>query len=137
MTNKEYKAAREAAEQVGELYEFEKQIPGTWHTTKMLDTQDLRELRAQYKQDHGIKLEGFNNRAIVIKVKGGYILKSYNTIVAYYLISEDKMIRAWDGFSVTTLKHVNVFRSWLGLSTLSKREWIELDTHRIYTVMNF
>lgn len=137
MTNKEYKAAREAAEHVEELYEFEKEIPGTWHTTKMLDTQELRELRAQYKTDHGIKLEGFNNRAIVIKVKGGYILKSYNTIVAYYLISEDKMIRAWDGFSVTTLKHVNIFRSWLGLSTLSKREWIELDTHRICTVMNF
>ena len=131
MKNKEYKAAREAAEQVEELYEFEKQIPGTWHTTKMLDTQELRELRAQYKQDHGMVLNGFNNRAIVIKVKGGYVLKSYNTIVAYYLDSEDKMFRAWDGFSVTTLKHINIFRSWLGLGTISKREWIELPTRRI------
>ena len=136
MTNKEYKAAREAAEHVEELYEFEKEIPGTWHTSKMLDTQELKELRAQYKQDHGILLNGFNNRAIVIKVKGGFVLKSYNTNVAYYDIGNDEMIRTWDGFSVTTLKHINIFRSWLGLGTISKREWIELDTHRIYTVMN-
>ena len=134
MTNKEYKAAREAAEQVDELFEFEKQIPGHWFTTKMLDNQDMKELRKDYKNIKGaFSLPGFNGRAVIIPIKDGAVLKSYNTIVAAVRATQDgvEFIRSWDGFSVTTLKHINIFRTWHGFDTISKREWIELPTRRV------
>ena len=126
MNNKEYKEAREIAESADELYTFEKY--NGWHTTRCLDTDDLREMRADYKEAknglNAFALEGFGGRALVIPTGDGYILKSYYTDVAEFKGGE--FIKQWGGFSVTTLKHINIFREFLGLKRLSKREWIEL-----------
>ena len=127
MTNKQYKIAREEAESADELYTFEKY--NGWRTTRHLDSDDLKEIRADYKNTkkelNAFSLEGFGGRALIIPTDSGYILKSYYTEVAE--IRDGEFLKLWGGFSVTTLKHINIFRSFANMSTLSKREWIELE----------
>ena len=127
MTNKEYKQAREKAQSADELFTFEK-YGGGFYPSRYMDTEDKRELRAEYKSakttDEAFAIEGFNGRALVIPTNTGHILKSYYTEVAE--IRNGEFIRLWDGFSVTTLKHINLFRSHFGFNTIGKREWIEM-----------
>ena len=128
MTNKEYKDARDIAENVSELYTFEKWNGYSFYPSRYMDGDDARELRAEYKQDarerHAEKLNGANGRAVIIPIDGGELLKSYYTPVCK--IENGVFFKMWAGFSVTTLKHVNAFRARHGLTALSKREWIEL-----------
>lgn len=128
MTNKEYKAARTIAESVDELYTFESWNGYSFYTNKYMDSNDLKEMRQEYKAIKADKkafaLEDFGGRALIIPVDGGYILQSYYTKVA--IIRNGKFYKTWNGYSVTTLKHINAFRVWAGFKALSKREWIEL-----------
>ena len=56
---------------------------------------------------------------------GNIILKSYNTDVAM-IDSNGNFKRLWNGWSVTTAKHVNDFRKQNGFTMLSKKEWCAL-----------
>lgn len=87
---------------------------------------DLRAEIKDLKRRGAVVLEGFNNRAAVIPTAAGYILRSYNTAVASY---ENGVFRKlWrDGYSNTTLKHINAFRALCGLAALNKREWVEME----------
>lgn len=76
------------------------------------------------KQDGEIILDGFNRRASIKKVNGGYILTSYYTNVCSFINGEFNKL--WCGYSNTTLKHINLFRKFVGLDTLNKREWVAL-----------
>lgn len=51
-------------------------------------------------------------------------LKSYDTVVCEVL--DGDFVRLWDGYSRTTMEHVNEFRQQLGLPKLSKSEWEKL-----------
>ena len=130
MTNKEYKQAREAAEAAPEVYTFESWNGFCIYPNRYMSNQDIKELRAAYKDEKSSKkaysLDGFGGRAIIIPNGDTVILKSYYTEVCSYNIKTDKFTKLWNGFSVTTLKHINLFRRFLALDTLSKREWIEL-----------
>lgn len=55
---------------------------------------------------------------------GCSILTSYNTEVC--MMQNGKFYKLWEGYSATTLKHINVFRRKFGLAPLSKREWVEM-----------
>ena len=130
MTNKEYKQAREIAESADELYTFEHYNGYSFYSTRYMQTEDLKEMRQEYKElkkNRGaFTLEGFGNRALVIPTNDGYILQSYYTEVAK-IKNTGEFIKLWDGFSVTTLKHINAFREFAGMDTISKREWIEME----------
>ena len=80
-----------------------------------MSTEDIKDLRQEYK-------------AIKADNNGNLILQSYYTDVCRYNLKSDKFTKTWNGFSVTTLKHINIFRRFLGLKAISKREWIELAT---------
>ena len=127
MTNKEYKNARDLAENASELYTFEKY--NGWYMTRCMDTNDMREMRNEYKankkENNAFALDGFNNRALVIPTEHGYTLKSYYTTVA--AIVDGDFVKTWDGYSVTTMKHINAFREYFGFARMGKRDWIELD----------
>ena len=123
MTNKEYKTARKIAENAGEVYTFE-HYGGGFYPSRYMTAEDLRDLRKEYKRaTEQEKAAQIDTRAAVIPADGGQILRSYYTDVA--AIIDGRFYRLWDGFSVTTLKHVNMFRACHGQARLSKREWIE------------
>lgn len=133
MTNKEYKAARYEAESAPEIFTFESWNGISIYPNRYMSNEDIRDLRQEYKaikaDNNGYSLEGFGGRAIIKPDNdGNLILQSYYTDVCRYNLKLDKFVKTWNGFSVTTLKHVNIFREFLGLKAISKREWIELNT---------
>ena len=131
MTNKEYKIAREQAEDAAALYTFMHWNGYSVRPSRYMDDNDKRVLKAVYKEDKkengAFALDGFNNRAVIIPVDGGYLLKSYHTTVAAFV--NGAFYRLWNGYSVTTAKHVDIFREWLNMPKMSKREWIETPVH--------
>ena len=133
MTNKEYKAVREEHEQAYELDTFTT-YEGFWgHENRYMKPDDLKEMRQAIKEDKkngGIVLADFGNRAVIIPTENGYILKSYYTNVCE--IRNNKFIKLWQGYSNTTLKHINAFRSKYNFPTISKREWIEMEANKEY-----
>lgn len=125
LTNREYKEKREVAEGASEIFTFE-HFAGGFYPTRCMSIEDIKEMRNEYKNIDGFKLEGCDNRAIVIPVEDGYILQSYYTEVA--AVRNGEFFKLWNGYSNTTMKHINAFRRYFGMKALSKREWIELET---------
>ena len=130
MTNKEYKAARYEAENAPEIFTFESWNVICIYPNRYMSNQDIKDLRQEYKgikaENKGYALDGFGGRALIIPDGNKLILRSYYTDVCRYNPKTDTFEKTWNGFSVTTLKHINIFRRFLALNTLSKREWIEL-----------
>ena len=64
--------------------------------------------------------------AQVLKIKDGeaYDLYSYGTHVA--TVSGGQFFKTWDGYTFTTLVHINKFREWLGLKKLTGNQWLNL-----------
>lgn len=118
MTNKEYKKACCEQEYYG----------GSDYLTDWEKTDLRRDIKAR-KEKGDIVLEGFNHRASIRPVSGGYILTSYYTEVC--AVIDGTFRRLWDGYSVTTLKHINLFCDFLGLKGFNKRSWIETKTETI------
>ena len=131
MTNKEYKAARYEAENAPEIITFESWNGICIYPNRYMSNQDIKDLRQEYKAikagENAYSLEGFGGRALIIPDGNKLILKSYYTNVCEFDLKTEKFTKTWNGFSVTTLKHINIFRRFLALNTLSKREWIELE----------
>lgn len=71
--------------------------------------------------------KSFYGKAKVIECKNGVkLLQSYNTIVC--AIDENgEFARLWDGYSVTTMRHVNSFLSFYGLDGGGKAYWDEKE----------
>ena len=130
MTTKEYKRARENAENACELDTFVSYEGYYGYPNRYMKPEDIKELRKEYKElkkeKNAFALDGFGGRALVIPMESGdVVLQSYYTAVA--VIRNGRFIKLWDGYSNTTLKHINEFRRHYNMSALSKREWIELN----------
>lgn len=130
MTNKEYKAARSEAENAPEVYTFESWNGISIYPNRYMKSEDIKNLRAEYREvkqgNKAYSLDGFGGRALIIPAGDELILRSYYTDVCRYNLKTEAFTKTWNGFSVTTLKHINTFRRFLALPTLNKREWIEL-----------
>lgn len=78
-------------------------------------------------------LEPINDRAksfygkakVIEKTNGDVELQSYDTIVAR--ISKGKLQRLWDGYSSTTMRHVNSFCTKYGVDSGGKSWWKSLE----------
>lgn len=57
---------------------------------------------------------------------GETFLRSYETVVCK-LDTEGKFVKMWDGYSPTTMKHINSFRVLAGLETMNKKTWENLE----------
>ena len=131
MTNKEYKQARERAQDAYELDTFVTYEGMFCYPNRYMKPDDLKEIRQEYREmKHNnrdiITLEDFGGRALIIPTETGAILQSYYTKVAE--IRDGKFIKLWDGYSKTTHKHIDAFRHYYGLSYVTKRELIEMTT---------
>lgn len=58
-----------------------------------------------------------------------YTLISYDTEVCYIRVTFDscQFIRTWDGWTPTTMKHINAFRDEFGFVKMNKYMWLTLD----------
>lgn len=69
--------------------------------------------------------KSFYGKATVIEKNDGTIeLRSYQTIVAR--IRNGKFERLWDGYSVTTMNHINSFINMFGIDGGGKAWWESL-----------
>lgn len=70
--------------------------------------------------------KSFYGKAYVLEdEKGNLFLKSYDTIVCG--IINGKFKKFWDGYSKTTITHVNDFRNAYDMKTLYKKDWESLS----------
>ena len=70
--------------------------------------------------------KSFYGKAEVIERDNGDIeLRSYNTIVAR--IRNGNFERLWSGYSATTMRHVNAFLDYFGISGGGKAWWMEQE----------
>ena len=67
----------------------------------------------------------YGKAKVIYNDDGSVSLKSYDTIVC--MIKDGNFVKLWDGYSVTTMKHINDFRMMFNLPTLNKKEWMKLS----------
>jgi hypothetical protein len=68
-------------------------------------------------------LGGSNNRAVVIKDGNTVYLQSYDTIVLSVDILTGTIKKMWNGYTATTLKHVNAFLKGFNGQQFNKKSW--------------
>jgi len=69
------------------------------------------------------RAKSFYNKAVVIeKDNGEKVLQSYNTEVCK-ITANGEFVRLWSGYSVTTMRHVNSFLQFVGISGGGKKWW--------------
>jgi len=74
------------------------------------------ELEARYSGQNS-----FYHKAHVIEDNGTLALQSYDTIVCK--IENGQFVKLWNGYSGTTMRHINDFRRQNGYCSLTKKEW--------------
>ena len=79
-----------------------------------------KELKATTQKSYYKKAEVIEDRF------GNKRLKSYNTIVAE-ITKKGKFERLWEGYSKTTMNHVNDFRKENGLEIINAKEWKKME----------
>ena len=79
--------------------------------------------------------KSYYGKAKVIESENKSELQSYDTIVCK--IEKGKFVKLWNGYSVTTLNHVNDFRRLFGLSAINKKEWLSIpcDNNERYKIV--
>ena len=70
--------------------------------------------------------KSFYGKCKVIYSPAGIQLQSYNTIVATWDGTQSIFIRQWDGYSATTMRHINAFMRYLGFNLGGKAWWTSL-----------
>ena len=63
-----------------------------------------------------------NNRAVTIDDGEKIFLQSYDTLILSVDTFTGEIVKMWDGYSVTTLKHINTFLAGFGLQ-FNKKTW--------------
>lgn len=64
----------------------------------------------------------FYGKAKVIECDKGRYLQSYNTLVCF-LSYGGTFEKLWDGYSVTTMRHINSFMQFVGWSEFGGKKW--------------
>lgn len=98
----------------------------TYNGSDYLCEDERKELYHDVKQRAGEMLPGSNYRATIRpNGNGEIILTSYYTDVFSYNVLTGEMKKLWNGYSATTMKHINMFCKKYGLKGFTKKEWIE------------
>lgn len=82
-------------------------------------------LKNAKKDGVSVIIPNSNNRAIAIFNGTSKYLQSYDTLILKVDYEKRTITKLWDGYSVTTLKHVNAFmQEYTGaLNTFNKKAW--------------
>lgn len=68
------------------------------------------------------RAKSFYGKARIMDADGEKVLYSYDTPVAK-INGRGEFVRLWDGYSVTTMRHINSFIEWFGISGGGKSWW--------------
>lgn len=110
-------------------YTFEHYEYNRWFPSYNMTSEDLRNLRNENKKENvAYKI---TDRAVVISNNHGTHLKSYHTIVCAIINGE--FYKTWEGFSSTTMKHINTYRTQNGFNSISKYDWVMMPTTEVIT----
>lgn len=73
--------------------------------------------------------KSFYGKAVAFyhEATNSWLLRSYDTMVASYYLESGYFVRLWDGYSMTTMRHINAFLSFLGHEPKGKAWWIDID----------
>lgn len=71
----------------------------------------------------------FYYKALYTETDAGAFLRSYDTVVA--AVIGGAPVRLWDGYSQTTLRHINSFFHKYGVKTVSKKEWLKMPVETL------
>lgn len=103
--------------------------PSSHYASAYLMPEDRKKLNnkmRERRQAGAVILPGSNNKASIrTGPKGDKILTSYYTDVA--MIYRGRLYKLWQGYSVTTLNHINEFLALYGYKAINKHEWINID----------
>ena len=72
--------------------------------------------------------KSYYGKAVVTEIGDNYYLLSYDTIVCKYT-KEREFKRMWNGYSRTTMNHINDFRKLFGLERITKKEWEKMKVY--------
>lgn len=91
----------------------------------------------QTKEENEEFIQRTYKRAKIRTLKNGTKeLFSYETKVAI-ITKGGNFIRLWDGYSQTTMKHINEFRKQNNLPRLNKKEWMSLEVNNNLSKLKF
>lgn len=80
--------------------------------------------------------KSFYGKAKIIECKEGRYLQSYNTLVCF-LSYGGTFEKLWDGYSNTTMRHINSFMAFVQLARYGGKSWWDkLDTSKKYSIPN-
>ena len=78
--------------------------------------------------------KSFYGKAWEIGKRYGWELVSYGTTVARLDrgSAEEclKLVRLWDGYSATTMRHINAWLQWHGMNLITKKQWEEMEVEK-------
>lgn len=72
-----------------------------------------------------------NNRAVTIDDGERIYLQSYDTLILSVNTFTGEVVKMWDGYTVTTLKHINTFLAGFGLK-FNKKSWLDFKGTFLY-----
>lgn len=82
--------------------------------------------------------KSFYGKAHAIRNGNRIQLKSYNTIVLEWDEERKTLTRLWNGYSATTMRHVNSFMHFLGFPSCGgKKWWDDLTPRTAYEMSEF
>ena len=71
----------------------------------------------------------------VIETEHEIALRSYDTVVCRWNKDDSTFVKLWDGYSATTMRHVNCFMDYIGLPYCGgKKWWDNFKPGKTYTV---
>lgn len=89
----------------------------------------MQKLKATTQKSYYGKAHIYTNGDLVI-------LKSYNTYVISVDLSNGCFNRLWNGWSKTTMAHINDFLRLYGFNAMTKKEWLSLPCESSEPVYN-
>ena len=75
-------------------------------------------------------LPNSNNRALMIENENHVYLQSYDTLIIDVDKIKGTVNKLWGGYSVTTLKHINIFMRRYGMG-FDKKSWLDFNSANI------
>ena len=92
-------------------------------------------INAKYVYDLPIcDRKSWYGKAKVFETENEIFLQSYDTFVCYFDKEKKIFEKLWDGYSATSMRHINCFMRYIGFMCGGKKWWNSLKVRKEYTI---